>query len=88
MVYATEMVTTFRISQLSDQIGRKFVFLTCIAGLAVFMSGFGLSMTFWELMLWFVRCLNQHLVLDCSMYSQALIGAFSKFFINATTHNV
>ncbi|KAF8719190.1 hypothetical protein AX14_011363 [Amanita brunnescens Koide BX004] len=51
MVYAAEMVAMFRISQLSDQIGRKFVFLTCTISLMVFVSGFGLSTTFWELML-------------------------------------
>ncbi|KAF8719188.1 hypothetical protein AX14_011361 [Amanita brunnescens Koide BX004] len=50
-VYAFEMVTTFRISQLSDQIGRKFVFLACTIGSSVFISGFGLSTTFWDLIL-------------------------------------
>ena len=57
-LYAAETATTFHLSRLSDQMGRKFVFLACTLGLSVFISGFGLSTTFWALIFWFVPCLN------------------------------
>ncbi|KAF8325691.1 member of major facilitator superfamily multidrug-resistance, DHA1 sub-family [Amanita rubescens] len=45
-IAASETATTFHLSQLSDHIGRKIVFLACTIGLSVFISGFGLSITF------------------------------------------
>ena len=57
-VYGVETATTFHLSQLSDLIGRKTVFLGCTIALSVFTSCFGLSTTFWTLILWFVRHLN------------------------------
>jgi len=51
-LYAAETATTFYLSRLSDQMGRKFVFLACTLGLSVFISGFGLSTTFWALIFW------------------------------------
>jgi MFS family permease len=52
--YAAEMATTFYLAQLSDRIGRKFVFLACGIGLSVSIGSFGLSTTFWALIIWFV----------------------------------
>ena len=49
------MVTTFYFSLLSDQMGRRFVFLACAIGSSVSISGFGLSTTLLVLILWFVR---------------------------------
>ena len=57
-MFASEAVTTFHLAQLSDQIGRKIVFLTCTLGVSVFISGFGLSTSFRGLILWFVQHLN------------------------------
>ncbi|KAF8337849.1 member of major facilitator superfamily multidrug-resistance, DHA1 sub-family [Amanita rubescens] len=50
--FAAETVTTFLFSHLSDLVGRKPVLLTCVIGLSICICGFGVSMTFWILVLW------------------------------------
>ncbi|KAF8341165.1 hypothetical protein F5887DRAFT_1076592 [Amanita rubescens] len=49
--FAAETVTTFLFSHLSDLVGRNPVLLTCVIGLSICICGFGLSMTFWILVL-------------------------------------
>ncbi|KAF8735946.1 hypothetical protein AX14_001153 [Amanita brunnescens Koide BX004] len=46
-----ETATTFHLSRLSDQRGPKIVLLACTMALSVFMTGFGLSTTFSELVI-------------------------------------
>ncbi|KAF8737066.1 hypothetical protein AX14_013516 [Amanita brunnescens Koide BX004] len=50
--FAAETITTFYFSQLSDLIGRKPVLLACVFALSISISGFGLSTTFWILIIW------------------------------------
>ncbi|KAH7908935.1 hypothetical protein BJ138DRAFT_1090416 [Hygrophoropsis aurantiaca] len=51
--FATEALTVMRWSRLSDRIGRKPVILIGLSGLCVSMLAFGLSRTFWTLV---IRC--------------------------------
>ncbi|KAH7926034.1 MFS general substrate transporter [Leucogyrophana mollusca] len=53
--FATEALTVLRWSRLSDRIGRKPVILIGLFGLCVSMLAFGLSRTFWTLVL--SRCI-------------------------------
>lgn len=50
-----EALFVFQWSRLSDHIGRKPVLLVGVAGLFVSMISFGLSKTFWGLVVRFVR---------------------------------
>jgi len=54
--FATEAIFVLQWSMLSDRIGRKPVFLIGLSGLCISMIFFGLSRTFWTLIL--SRCLN------------------------------
>ncbi|KAG1734810.1 major facilitator superfamily domain-containing protein [Suillus lakei] len=56
LFFATEALTIFHWSRLSDYIGRKPVLLIGLFGLSVSMFCFGLSKTFWSLVI--SRCLN------------------------------
>lgn len=56
LFFLTEACTIFHWSRASDQIGRKPVLMTGLFGLSVSMYCFGLSKTFWGLIL--SRCLN------------------------------
>ena len=49
LFFATESVTTMWWSRLSDHIGRKPVLLTGLFGLCISMIFFGLSRTFWAI---------------------------------------
>jgi MFS family permease len=51
--FAAEALTTLHWSRLSDRIGRKPVLLSCLAGTIVSMLLFGLSRSFWAILL---RC--------------------------------
>ncbi|KAH7904155.1 major facilitator superfamily domain-containing protein [Hygrophoropsis aurantiaca] len=53
--FATEALTVMRWSRLSDRIGRKPVILIGLSGLCVSMLAFGLSRTFWTLVI--SRCI-------------------------------
>ena len=79
--YAAQITTTFCFARLSDHLGRKLVFLACAIGLSISINGFGLSTMFWALIPWFVQRLNLHNVhslIVYLIYSQALMGGFSK----------
>ncbi|KAG0691640.1 major facilitator superfamily domain-containing protein [Suillus ampliporus] len=56
LFFATEALTIFHWSRLSDYVGRKPVALIGLFGLALSMLCFGLSTTFWGLVI--SRCLN------------------------------
>jgi MFS family permease len=56
LFFATEALTVFHWSRLSDYIGRKPVLLIGLFGLSLSMFCFGLSKTFWSLVI--SRCLN------------------------------
>ncbi|KAG2141295.1 major facilitator superfamily domain-containing protein [Suillus clintonianus] len=56
LFFATEALTIFHWSRLSDYIGRKPVLLIGLFGLSLSMFCFGLSKTFWSLVI--SRCLN------------------------------
>ncbi|KAI6098251.1 major facilitator superfamily domain-containing protein [Pisolithus croceorrhizus] len=56
LFFLTEACTIFHWSRASDQIGRKPVLMTGLLGLSMSMYCFGLSKTFWGLVL--SRCLN------------------------------
>ncbi|KAG9222038.1 hypothetical protein CCMSSC00406_0008023 [Pleurotus cornucopiae] len=56
LFFVTEAMTVFHWSRLSDRIGRKPVILFGLFGLSISMYCFGLSKTFWGLVL--SRCLN------------------------------
>ncbi|KAI6149248.1 major facilitator superfamily domain-containing protein [Pisolithus tinctorius] len=56
LFFMTEACTVFHWSRASDQIGRKPVLMTGLLGLSMSMYCFGLSKTFWALVL--SRCLN------------------------------
>ncbi|KAI6044366.1 major facilitator superfamily domain-containing protein [Pisolithus marmoratus] len=56
LFFVTEACTIFHWSRVSDQIGRKPVLMTGLFGLSISMYCFGLSNTFWGLVL--SRCLN------------------------------
>ncbi|KAG1876635.1 MFS multidrug-resistance DHA1 sub-family [Suillus subalutaceus] len=56
LFFATEALTIFHWSRLSDYIGRKPVLLIGLFGLSLSMFCFGLSKTFWTLVI--SRCLN------------------------------
>ncbi|KAG1781011.1 major facilitator superfamily domain-containing protein [Suillus placidus] len=56
LFFATEALTIFHWSRLSDYIGRKPVLLIGLFGLSLSMICFGLSKTFWSLVI--SRCLN------------------------------
>ena len=59
LFFFTEACTIFHWSRLSDRIGRKPVFLVGLSGIAVSMYCFGLSKTFWGVVLrYVVRCLT------------------------------
>ncbi|KAH7921308.1 MFS general substrate transporter [Leucogyrophana mollusca] len=55
LFFATQAVTVLRWSRLSDRIGRKPVILTGLFGLCISMLAFGLSKTFWTLVI--SRCI-------------------------------
>ena len=50
--YAAEAATVLYWSRLSDHIGRKPVLLSCLFGVTVSVIAFGLSRSFWALVLW------------------------------------
>ncbi|EIW83691.1 MFS general substrate transporter [Coniophora puteana RWD-64-598 SS2] len=56
LFYVTQAMTVFQYSRLSDRFGRKPVLLLGIFGLALSMLCFGLSRTFWSLIL--SRCIT------------------------------
>ncbi|KAF8840838.1 member of major facilitator superfamily multidrug-resistance, DHA1 sub-family [Paxillus ammoniavirescens] len=56
LFFATEALTIFHWSRISDRVGRKPVLLTGLFGLSISMYCFGLTKTFWGLIL--SRCLN------------------------------
>ncbi|KAG2121864.1 major facilitator superfamily domain-containing protein [Suillus clintonianus] len=55
LFFATEALTTFHWSRLSDLVGRKPVILIGLTGISISMFSFGLSRTFWTVIL--SRCL-------------------------------
>jgi hypothetical protein len=60
--FAAEGLTTLHWSRLSDRIGRKPVLLSCLAGTIVSMFLFGLSRSFWAILL------------RCTLHSLSLSG--------------
>ncbi|KAI0302823.1 major facilitator superfamily transporter [Multifurca ochricompacta] len=54
--YAAEALTTFHWNRLSDHIGRKPVLLSCLMGMIISIIMFGLSHSFWALVL--SRCFH------------------------------
>ncbi|TFK50147.1 member of major facilitator superfamily multidrug-resistance, DHA1 sub-family [Heliocybe sulcata] len=56
LFFATQALTVLHWSRISDHVGRKPVILTGLAGLSISMYCFGLSRTFWGIVL--SRCLN------------------------------
>ncbi|KAI0046335.1 major facilitator superfamily transporter [Auriscalpium vulgare] len=56
LYFAAEALTVLQWSRLSDHVGRKPVLLSGIAAMTLSILGFGLSRTFWSLVIW--RCLN------------------------------
>ncbi|KAK2462503.1 hypothetical protein APHAL10511_005473 [Amanita phalloides] len=50
--FAAATATSFHCCQLSDRIGRKPILLVGMMGLSLSMCAFGLSTTFWALLLW------------------------------------
>jgi len=54
--YAAEAATSFQWNRLSDHVGRKPVLLTCLVGTTISILLFGLSHSFWALVL--SRCLH------------------------------
>ncbi|KZT20436.1 member of major facilitator superfamily multidrug-resistance, DHA1 sub-family [Neolentinus lepideus HHB14362 ss-1] len=56
LFFATQALTVLHWSRISDHVGRKPVILTGLFGLSISMYCFGLSRTFWGLVL--SRCLN------------------------------
>ena len=50
--FAAEAATVLHWNRLSDHIGRKPVLLSCLFGVIVSVIGFGLSRSFWALVLW------------------------------------
>jgi len=55
--FAAEALTTLHWSRLSDRIGPKPVLLSCLAGTIVSMLLFGLSRSFWAILL---RCIHPY----------------------------
>ncbi|KAG1785580.1 major facilitator superfamily domain-containing protein [Suillus plorans] len=55
LFFATEALTTFHWSRLSDRVGRKPILLIGLTGISISMYSFGLSRTFWSVVL--SRCL-------------------------------
>lgn len=55
LFFATEALTTFHWSRLSDLVGRKPILLIGLTGISISMYSFGLSKTFWSIVL--SRCL-------------------------------
>lgn len=55
LFFATEALTTFHWSRLSDLVGRKPILLIGLTGISISMYSFGLSKTFWSIAL--SRCL-------------------------------
>ncbi|KAG1829525.1 major facilitator superfamily domain-containing protein [Suillus subalutaceus] len=55
LFFATEALTTFHWSRLSDLVGRKPILLIGLTGISISMYSFGLSRTFWSVIL--SRCL-------------------------------
>ncbi|KAG2110676.1 major facilitator superfamily domain-containing protein [Suillus discolor] len=55
LFFATEALTTFHWSRLSDRVGRKPILLIGLTGISISMFSFGLSRTFWSVVL--SRCL-------------------------------
>jgi MFS family permease len=55
LFFATQALTVLHWSRISDHIGRKPVILTGLFGLSISMYCFGLSRTFWGLVLRFDR---------------------------------
>jgi len=49
--YAAEAITAIHWNRLSDHVGRKPVLLTCLVGTIVAILLFGLSHSFWALVL-------------------------------------
>ena len=50
--FAAEAVTVLYWSRLSDHIGRKPVLLSCLFGVTVSIIAFGLSRSFWAIVIW------------------------------------
>lgn len=63
MFFATEALFILQWSLLSDRVGRKPILLTGSAGLCLSMICFGLSKTFWGLVIRFVDSTASHEVL-------------------------
>jgi MFS family permease len=55
LFFATEALTVFQWSRLSDRIGRKPVLMLGMMGTIMSMLAFGLSRTFWALVIRFVE---------------------------------
>jgi MFS family permease len=54
LFFATEALTTFHWSRLSDLVGRKPILLIGLTGISISMYSFGLSRTFWSIVLRYV----------------------------------
>jgi MFS family permease len=71
--YVMEAVTVICLSRLSDHIGRKPVLLACLAGTTVSIVLFGLSRTFWTIVLRYSPCgplsiLSAHISMTAVVY--------------------
>lgn len=60
LFFATESITVMWWSRLSDHIGRKPVLLTGLFGLCISMIFFGLSKTFWAVVVRYATCVNNN----------------------------
>jgi MFS family permease len=55
LFFATEAFTTFHWSRLSDLVGRRPILLIGLTGISISMYSFGLSRTFWNVILRYAR---------------------------------
>ncbi|KAH7926468.1 MFS general substrate transporter [Leucogyrophana mollusca] len=70
LFFATEALTIFHWSRVSDYLGRKPVLLTGLFGLSISMFCFGLSKNFWQLVL--SRCLTGALNGNCGVMKSVM----------------
>lgn len=82
MYYAAEAVTVLHWNRLSDHVGRKPILLSGLLGTIVSITMFGLSRSFWSLVLWYVlyetlKCLLLTWLMSQPYHSRFLSGAFN-----------